>query len=178
MPKLRATLLAVLLAAVMFATQGSSATAHPAHKVAAHGNVKAERGPTGESGGPFKLRFKASGTTTEARGHFAYTEPSGYTLRGDVTCYYQVGNRAVFTGPVTYEANPDNNTESIVIWVADNDPGLGGRDAFDVAGGALLGPDCDQNFPLDRFDDAGVQASLYYVTKGNIVVRTHHGARA
>jgi hypothetical protein len=77
----------------------------------------------------------------------------------------------VFTGPVTKEANPDNNTGAFVVWVADNDPSLGGQDAFDVASGDLPLPDCAENLPLDRFDDEDVQESLYYVTGGNIVVR-------
>jgi hypothetical protein len=48
-------------------------------------------------------------------------------------------------------------------------PGLGGRDAFDVAGGALIGPGCAEKLPLDRFDDEDVQESLYYVTGGDVV---------
>jgi hypothetical protein len=34
-----------------------------------------------------------------------------------------------------------------------------------------VGPNCAENFPLDRFDDEDVQESLYYVTRGSIVVR-------
>jgi hypothetical protein len=48
-------------------------------------------------------------------------------------------------------------------------PSLGGRDAFDVAGGALIGPGCAEKLPLDRFDDEDVQESLYYVTGGDVV---------
>ena len=44
-------------------------------------------------------------------------------------------------------------------------------DAFGVAGLGPVGPNCAENFPLDRFDDEDVQESLYYVTSGNIVVR-------
>jgi hypothetical protein len=136
----------------------------------AKGNVTAQRGSSGQFGGPFSLTFSAGGTEKKANGTFTYREPQGYTVSGKVTCYHQEGTRAVFTGPVTKERNPDNNTASFVVWVTDNDPALNGRDAFDVAGGALLGPDCGTNFPLDRFDDVFVQESLYYVTSGNIVV--------
>jgi hypothetical protein len=67
--------------------------------------------------------------------------------------------------------NPVTGIQSVVVWVTDADAALGGADAFDVAGGALLGPDCDQNFPLDRFDDPFVRQGLYYVTSGDIVVK-------
>jgi hypothetical protein len=40
-----------------------------------------------------------------------------------------------------------------------------------VAGLGPVGPNCAENFPLDRFDAEDVQESLYYVTSGNIVVR-------
>jgi hypothetical protein len=75
----------------------------------------------------------------------------------------------VFTGPVTKE-DPDNNTEAFVIWVTDNDPSLGGQDAFDVAAGGLPLPSCTE-FSLDRFDDEEQQEDLYYVTSGDIVVQ-------
>jgi len=165
MQKIRLTVLTVLLSTVIVGAGASSAFA------STDGKVSAQRGPSGEFGGPFGLTFKADGTATKAKGNFTYTEPGGYTVSGKVTCYHQEGNRAVFTGPVTKEANPNNHTGSFVVWVADNDPSLGGRDAFDVGGGALLGPGCAENFPLNRFDDAGVQQSLYYVTGGNIVVK-------
>jgi hypothetical protein len=55
------------------------------------------------SGSTFSLTFKASGTPTDAKGRMTYTEPSGYTFSGDVTCYYQQGNMAVMTGRVTEE---------------------------------------------------------------------------
>lgn len=66
---------------------------------------------------------------------------------------------------------PDSTTDSFVVFVADGDSALGGVDAFDVAGGALLGPERATNFPLDRFDDPFVQEGLFYVTNGDIVVR-------
>jgi hypothetical protein len=158
------TVLIVLLIAV---TVGVGATGAFA---SAKGNVTAQRGPSGEFGGPFSLSFNAGGTPTKAHGHFTYAEPQGYTVSGKVTCYHQEGTRAVFTGPVTKERNPDNNTTSFVVLVADGGFGFGAG-AFDVGGGALLGPDCPTNFPLDHFDDFEVQQSLYYVTSGNIVVR-------
>jgi hypothetical protein len=155
MQRVRVTLLIVLLTAVMVGTGTTSAFA------STKGNVTAER----SGSGPFELRFNAGGTPTKAHGTFTYQEPAGYTVSGKVTCYHQEGNRAVFTGPVTKEANPDNNTGSFVIWVEDN----GGSDAFNVAGGANLGPGCATDFPLDIFDDD--EADLYRVTSGNIVVR-------
>jgi hypothetical protein len=162
MQRVRVTLLIVLLTAVMVGTGTTSAFA------STQGKVVAQRS---EVDGSFELKFNAGGTPIEAHGHFTYQEPGGYTVKGKVTCYHQEGNRAVFTGPVTKEANPDNNTEAFVIWVADNDASLGGQDAFDVAGIGPVGPNCAENFPLDRFDDEDVQESLYYVTSGNIVVR-------
>jgi hypothetical protein len=158
------------LGGTIFAATSASAVGTDTTSGFARGNVTAQRGPSGEFGGPFQLKFSAGGTPTNAHGTFTYQEPQGYTVSGQVTCYHQEGNRAVFTGPVTKEANPDNNTGSFVVWVADNDPSLGGRDAFDVAGGANLGPGCATDFPLDRFDNEDVQESLYYVTSGNIVV--------
>jgi hypothetical protein len=131
----------------------------------ATGNVTAHR----EGNGPYQLKFSAGGTPTNAHGTVTYQEPAGYTFSGKVTCYHQEGGRAVFTGPVTKEANPDNNTVSFVVWVTDNDPFLG-QDAFDVAGGANLGPGCATDFPLDRFDDEEAQESHYYLDRGNIIV--------
>ncbi len=172
MKRIRSAVIVLLLASLVAWTGATSASATSSGKASARttGKVVAQRGPAGEFGGPFQLKFKAGGTT-RAHGTFAYREPGGYTVSGRVTCYHQEGHRAVFTGPVTDEANPDNDTESFVVWVADNDPALGGRDAFYVAGGALLGPDCAENFPLDIFDNTSIQESLYYVTRGQIIIR-------
>lgn len=160
----------VFIALLAVLTVGVGASSAFAKAKDAVGNVTAQRGPSGEFGGPFSLNFSAGGTESKAHGKFTYREPQGYTVSGKVTCYHQEGSRAVFTGPVTKERNPDNNTGSFVVWVTDNDPALGGRDAFDVGGGVPLGPDC-ANFSLGRFDNPFVQPSLYYVTSGNIVVR-------
>ena len=161
MTSVRLTGLVALLTAATFMGGATDTFA------SAQGKITAQRVGTG----PFSLSFSAGGSPTKAHGHFTYQEPQGYTVSGKVTCYFQEDARAVFTGPVTKEANPDTDTQSFVVMVTDGDPALAGADAFDVAGGGLLGPDCPTNFPLERFDDPAVQQSLYYVTSGDIVVR-------
>ena len=149
----RLTVVIALLTSVTFGVGATSALA------SAKGNVTAARAGTG----PFSLKFNAGGTTTKAHGQFTYREPQGYTVSGKVTCYYQEGNMAVFTGPVTKEQNPDNNTEAFVVWVTDGGGGQGNGDNFDVAGGGLVGSECATNF--------GLHAGDYIVTSGDIVVR-------
>jgi hypothetical protein len=153
--------LGMTLGGTILAATSASAVGTETTSGFATGNVTAQRAENS----PYKLKFEAGGTPTKAHGTFTYTEPFGYTVSGKVTCYHQEGNRAVFTGPVTKEANPDNNTESFVIFVEDN----GGSDVFYVAGGVLLGPICGE-FTFDLFDDEENRDSLYKVTSGNIVV--------
>jgi len=160
------TTLAVMLAAVL---TGSIATGASA---SAKGKVTATR--AGSS--PFYLKFRASGIPTDARGQFSYQEPSGYTISGEVTCYYQEGNRAVMTGPVTEETPFSTGTEALVVWVMDGPSAITGNpEGFDVAGTSLTAAaDCENNFPVDRFDfvDPLMGGVMYYVrTNGDIVIR-------
>ena len=159
----------ITLGSSIFAATSATAVGTDRTSGFATGDVTTQRGPSGEFGSGDKLKFSAGGTPTQADGTVRYKESTGYTFSGEVTCYYQEGNRAVFTGPITKET-AGHDSGSFVVWVADNDPSLGGRDAFDLATGANVGPGCATDFPLDRFDDEGVQESLYYVIKGNIVV--------
>ena len=150
-----------LIAVLAVATAAIGATgAHAATVGHATGDVTADR----LGNGPFYLKFTASGNPASANGTFTYREPTGYTVSGKVTCFYEQGNRAVMTGPVTKEKNPDANTEALVVWVSAENP-----KAFDVAGTILTAAaDCQNNFPLDRFDNPNV--SYYAVTSGNIRV--------
>jgi hypothetical protein len=156
----------MLTAALMALWVGTQATgAHAADGGRAQGNVTAERAGSG----PYSLKFKASGDPNKATGEFTYREPSGYTVTGKVTCYYQEGNRAVMTGPVTKERNPDNDTEAFVVWVMDGSSSTGNPEGFDVAGTIIsAAADCQDNFPLDRFDSQPPE--YYIVTSGDIRV--------
>ncbi len=87
-----------------------------------------------------------------------------------MTCYYQEGKRAVLTGPVRKEENPTVGTEALVVWVMDGTSTAGNPEGFDVAGTSLsAAADCQQNFPLDRFDPKPPE--YYVVTSGDIRVR-------
>jgi hypothetical protein len=147
----------------------------------ASGDVTAQRFGTQTA----TLSFVAGGNQKGATGQFTYTElGTGYSVTANVTCYYQenvgpkptangpkpVARRAVFTGPVIAE-NPDHGTQGMVVWVADNHPSPSGvKDFFDVGGGASTGPNCAQDFPLNRFDNPQVLANVWYVTSGDIVI--------
>ena len=162
MRTVRATVLTVLLTAVTvgFAATGAYASAEGA-----------VTGLRGEGDTTAQLSFKASGTPTQAKGHFTYQEPRGYTVKGKVTCYYQEGNRAVLTGPVR-EKPFTTGTEAFVIWVMDGpSTSTGNPEGFDVAGTSLSGAaDCQNNFPLDRFDF--LDPSQYFVvTSGDIRIQ-------
>ena len=106
MTSVRLTGLVALLTAATFMGGATDTFA------SAQGKITAQRVGTG----PFSLSFSAGGSPTKAHGHFTYQEPQGYTVSGKVTCYFQEDARAVFTGPVTKEANPDNDTQSLSSW--------------------------------------------------------------
>ena len=121
--------------------------------------------------GPVLAQLQRGRQPDEGARPFHLSGASRIHVSGKVTCYFQEATRAVFTGPVTKEANPDNDTQSFVVMVTDGDPALAGADAFDVAGGGLLGPDCPTNVPARAVRRSGCEQSLYYVTSGDIVVR-------
>jgi len=162
----RAIILTAAMTAAMLGALVSGAQAAPGGH--AKGDVTAYR----LGSGPYSLSVNASGTPNKASGGFIYTEPSGYFVSGKVTCYYQEGNRAVMTGPVTRERNPDNNTEAFVIWVMDGPSPINRNpEGFDVTGTSLsAAADCRNNFPLDRFDRPP-PPEYYVVTSGDISVR-------
>jgi hypothetical protein len=121
--------------------------------------------------------FAAGGSTTAGTGTYLYRESSGYTVTGTVTCYHQEtaltgGRRAVISGPVRTERNPDNNTPAFTFLIADDNPVLPfGGDAFQVFAGANEGSACATNNDLSLFDDPDFHTDLLYVTHGTIVIR-------
>jgi hypothetical protein len=121
--------------------------------------------------------FAAGGSTTAGLGTYLYRESSGYTVTGRVTCYHQEtalsgGRRAVISGPVLTERNPDLNTPAFTFLIADDNPVLPfGGDAFQVFSGGNEGSACATNNPLSLFDDPEFQPDLLYVTRGSITIR-------
>lgn len=84
----RLTVWTAMLTAGIFALGAADARA------SAKGQVIAQR--VGD--GPFSPSFNAGGTPTNAHGRFKYGDYLGNTISGKVTCYFQEGSRAVFTG--------------------------------------------------------------------------------
>lgn len=121
----------------------------------------------GERSGTGHVSVTAFGNKNNASGSFVFTDTSGATFTGKVTCTYRKGNRVVVTGPVDGQVF---GTEALVLWFQDGGPN-GAGDAFDAAGTSLdAAAKCATNFPLNHFDVLPPSA-YYVVTSGDIAIK-------
>lgn len=135
---------------------------------------------TGDLIGIRTLVFNAQGTLTEAKGHVYFSlawPPTGFFryFEGEVTGYWQDGNRAAFRGVITAQAgyNPSDPPTHFVIRVEDNGQGANAEpDRFMAFHGLQL---ADDLFLTDWENDVPgghYPFSTYSVplASGNIVV--------
>ncbi len=170
-------LLLLLVTTVVLLAPPSLAAAKeggPAPK--ASGNVVSEV-LTGDLIGIRTMVFNAQGTLTEAKGHISFTlawPPTSFlrTFEGEVTGFWQEGNRAAFRGVMTAQTgySADDPPTHFAVRVEDNGQGskATGPDRFMSFFGWT---EADDEFLTD-WEAAPWPFSTYWVpvTSGNLVV--------